>query len=100
MTDSRSTATIDAAAEPLAFGESLSSWFIEPQLNPADCVPEETVGAYPTLRTIRRFAPAPAEDPARILQDAGRERDARIWALRRSSANAWSSSATTTSATR
>jgi len=39
------------APEPsLAFGQSLSSWFIEPQLDPAACVPEETVGAYPTLR--------------------------------------------------
>ena len=51
MTESRSTATIERpVTAPLAFGESLSSWFIEPQLNPANCVPEESVGAYPTLR--------------------------------------------------
>ena len=83
MTDSRSTATIDRpATEPLPFGESLTSWFIEPQLNPASCVPEETVGAYDTLR---KYGAAPLRQqkiPREYFKMPAEERDARIWALR------------------
>ena len=68
---------------PLTFGESASRWFLEPQLNPAACVPEETVGAYPTLR---RYGATPLRQeriPREYLKMDGVERDARIWALRR-----------------
>jgi quinolinate synthase len=84
MTDTRSTATIDrpAASEPLAFGESLSSWFIEPQLNPANCVPEETVGAYPTLRKYGASPLRQQKIPREYLKMPAEERDSRIRALR------------------
>ncbi|HQY29856.1 MAG TPA: quinolinate synthase NadA [Thermomicrobiales bacterium] len=48
LPDQSTTETNSGQAIP--FGQSLTSWFIEPQLNPASCVPEETVGAYPTLK--------------------------------------------------
>ena len=84
MTESRSTATIERpTAAPLAFGESLSSWFIEPQLNPANCVPEETVGAYPTLRKYGASPLRQQKIPREYFKMPADERDARIWALRR-----------------
>ena len=83
MTESRSTATIERpTAAPLAFGESLSSWFIEPQLNPANCVPEETVGAYPTLRKYGASPLRQQKIPREYFKMPAEERDARIWALR------------------
>ena len=84
MTDPRSTAIIDrpAVSEPLAFGESLSSWFIEPQLNPANCVPEETVGAYPTLRKYGASPLRQQKIPREYLKMPAEERDARIRTLR------------------
>jgi len=84
MTESRSTATIERpTAAPLAFGESLSSWFIEPQLNPANCVPEETVGAYPTLRKYGASPLRQQKIPREYFKMPADERDAKIWALRR-----------------
>ncbi len=84
MTESRSTATIERpTAAPLAFGESLSSWFIEPQLNPANCVPEETVGAYPTLRKYDASPLRQQKISREYFKMPADERDARIWALRR-----------------
>jgi quinolinate synthase len=83
MTDQRSTATIEQpSTKPLPFGESLTSWFIDPQLNPASCVPEESVGAYSTLR---RYGVSPLRQqkiPREYLKLPAEERDARIWALR------------------
>ena len=71
------------ASGSLPFGQSLTSWFIEPQLNPASCVPEETVGAYPTLR---KYGAEPLRqtkiDRAYFKMEAD-ERIARIWELRR-----------------
>ena len=51
-------------------------WLAKPQLKPADCVPEESVGAYDLLRRygVGR-APAGADSP-RVLQD-GRSRAGR-----------------------
>jgi quinolinate synthase len=83
MTDSRSNALLDRpAAKPLAFGQSLTSWFIEPQLNPASCVPEETVGAYPTLRNYHAAPLRQQKIPREYFKISAEERDARIWTLR------------------
>jgi quinolinate synthase len=83
MTDPRSTATIERpSSRPLPFGESLTSWFIDPQLNPASCVPEESVGAYSTLR---RYGVSPLRQqkiPREYFKMPAEERDARISALR------------------
>src|SRR4051794_18624863 len=72
-----------ASGSSLPFGQSLTSWFIEPQLNPASCVPEETVGAYPTLR---KYGAQPLRqtkiDRSYFKMDAA-ERVERIWDLRR-----------------
>ncbi len=68
---------------PLRFGESASQWFLEPQLNPAACVPEETVGAYPTLRKYGATPLRQERIPREYLRMPDVERDPRIWALRR-----------------
>src|SRR5690606_5309256 len=84
MTATRSSATIELSpTEPIPFGESLTSWFIEPQLNPASCVPEETVGAYPTLR---RYGASPLRQtkiPRDYFRMDAAERDQRIWAIKK-----------------
>src|SRR3954462_5996996 len=81
--DRASKESVSTSASTLPFGQSLSSWFIEPQLNPASCVPEETVGAYPTLR---KYGAQPLRqtkiDRAYFKMDAA-ERVERIWDLRR-----------------
>ena len=83
MTESRSTATIDRrTAKPLQFGESLTSWFIDPQLNPASCVPEESVGAYSTLRKYQAGPLRQARIPREYFKMPAEERNARIWSLR------------------
>ena len=74
---------IKMAAAPLAFGQSLTSWFIEPQLNPASCVPEETVQAYPRLRAYGAEPLRQSKiDRSYFKMDAD-ERISRIWDLRR-----------------
>jgi quinolinate synthase len=88
MTERRSTATIDRAnAVPIAFGESLTSWFIDPQLNPANCVPEETVGAYETLRSYGATPLRQQKIPREYFKMPAEERDAKIWALKRALGN-------------
>ena len=83
MTESRSMATIDRpVARPLPFGESLSTWFIDPQLNPASCVPEETVGAYTTLRKYNAGPLRQQPIPREYFKLLPEERDAKIWSLR------------------
>jgi quinolinate synthase len=85
MTATRSSSTIELpAAEPITFGESLSTWFVEPQLNPASCVPEEGVGAYSTLRRYGAGPMRQAKIPREYFKMDAAERDARIWALKRS----------------
>ena len=84
MTVTRSTATIERAeAAPLKFGESLSTWFIEPQLATAACVPEETVGAYETLQSYGATPLRQQKIPREYFKMPAEERDARIWALKR-----------------
>ena len=84
MTDRRSTATIERTqTAPLSFGESLSSWFIEPQLATANCVPEETVGAYETLRSYGATPLRQQKIPREYFKMPAEERDAKIWALKR-----------------
>ena len=84
MTESRSTATIERPeAASLTFGESLTSWFIEPQLNPASCVPEEGVGAYSTLRKYGASPLRQHKIPREYFKMPADERDAKIWSLRK-----------------
>jgi quinolinate synthase len=66
----------------LHFGSKPSSWFENAQLESATCVPEESVGAYPTLR---RYGVGPLQQkriPREYFKMPAVERDARIWALR------------------
>ncbi|MCC6791140.1 MAG: quinolinate synthase NadA [Thermomicrobiales bacterium] len=66
----------------LQFGSKPSSWFENTQLESASCVPEESVGAYPTLR---RYGVTPLQQqriPREYFKMPAIERDARIWALR------------------
>lgn len=67
----------------LAFGESKSSWFPEPQLKTASCVPEEGVGAYDLLRSYGAHPLKQERIPRDYFKMAEAERTARIWALRR-----------------
>jgi quinolinate synthase len=84
MTDNRSAATIERpATAPLPFGQSLSSWFIDSQLNPASCVPEESVGAYSTLRQYGVSPLRQQKIPREYFKLPAEERNARIWALRK-----------------
>src|SRR4051794_14462722 len=81
--DRASKESVSTSASTLPFGQSLSSWFIEPQLNPASCVPEETVGAYPTLTKYGAHPLRQSKiDRAYFKMDA-EERINRIWELRR-----------------
>jgi quinolinate synthase len=66
----------------LQFGSKPSSWFENAQLESASCVPEEGVGAYPTLR---RYGVTPLQQqriPREYFKMPAEERDARIWTLR------------------
>jgi hypothetical protein len=58
-------------------------WLAKPQLKPADCVPEESVGAYSLLRRYGVAAPRQERIPREYFKMAGPERDAKIWALKR-----------------
>ena len=68
-----------AAPAPAANGHHAQAtpWLTKPQLKPAECVPEESVGAYGLLRRYGVTAPRQQRIPARILHDerpgAGRE---------------------------
>ena len=59
------------------------SWFIEPQLDTASCVPEEGTGAYELLH---RYGATPFRQeriPRAYFKMAADERSERIWQLRR-----------------
>jgi len=76
------TAQLPANRE-LTFGSKPSTWFVDAQLQSANCVPEESVGAYPTLH---RYGVAPLRQeriPREYFKMPAVERDPRIWALRR-----------------
>lgn len=57
-------------------------WLTKPQLQPASCVPEETVGAYNLLRRYGVNAPRQQRIPRDYFTMSGPERDERIWALK------------------
>src|SRR5215207_4510968 len=58
-------------------------WLAKPQLKPAECVPEESVGAYELLRRYGVAAPRQERIPREYFRMSGPERDAKIWALKR-----------------
>ena len=58
------------------------TWLVDPQLEPASCVPEEGVGAYSLLR---RYGVSPLQQeriPRAYFKMPADERDGRIWQLR------------------
>ena len=58
-------------------------WLAKPQLKPADCVPEESAGAYGLLRCYAVAAPRQERIPREYFKMAGPEREATFWALKR-----------------
>jgi len=61
----------------------LTPWLMDPQMETADCIPEEGVGAYDRLR---RYGVQPLRQqriPREYFKMPVAERDARIWELRR-----------------
>ncbi len=72
------SSTLDTRPETPA-----STWLIDPQLEPASCVPEEGVGAYDRLRTYGVTPLRQERIPRAYFKMPAAERDARIWALRR-----------------
>jgi len=59
-----------------------ASWLINPQLEPASCVPEEGTGAYELLRSAHVTPLRQQRIPREYFKMPAEERDARIWALR------------------
>lgn len=59
------------------------TWLINPQLEPASCVPEEGVGAYDRLRAYGVGPLRQERIPRAYFKMDAAERDERIWALRR-----------------
>jgi quinolinate synthase len=57
-------------------------WLTKPQLKPADCVPEVSVGAYDLLRRYGVSAPRQQRIPRDYFTMPGPERDEKIWALK------------------
>src|SRR5215216_1603903 len=72
-------------APPWAVGtdHTAAPWLAKPQLQPADCVPEQSIGAYRLLRRYGVAAPRQERIPREYFKMAGPERDAKIWALKR-----------------
>lgn len=70
-------ATISLSPDPA------KPWLTNPQLKPANCVPEESVGAYSLLRRYGVNAPRQERIPREYFKMAGPERDEKIWALKR-----------------
>ncbi len=75
--------TPEAPAPAALPGHTAAPWLAKPQLKPADCVPEDSVGAYQLLRHYGVAAPRQERIPREYFTMAGPERDARIWALKR-----------------
>ena len=72
------TATLDPPVE----GKRRTTWLVNPQLEPADCVPEDGVGAYDLLN---RYGVGPLRQeriPRAYFKMPGEERDEKIWTLR------------------
>jgi quinolinate synthase len=67
----------------LTFGESENSWFKEPQLKAASCVPEQSVDAYELLRSYGASPMKQQRIPREYFKMPADKRTARIWELRR-----------------
>jgi quinolinate synthase len=75
--------TITSAAPTiLAEPATRESWLVNPQLEPASCVPEEGTGAYDLLRNYSVTPLRQQRIPREYFKMPAEERDARIWALR------------------
>jgi quinolinate synthase len=74
-----------AAPAPTANGHHAQAtpWLTRPQLKPAECVPEESVGAYGLLRRYGVTAPRQQRIPRDYFTMSGPERDEKIWTLKR-----------------
>lgn len=57
-------------------------WLVEPQLEPASCVPEEGTGAYEQLRDYGVGPLRQEKIPREYFKIPAAERDARIWKLK------------------
>src|SRR5215212_1647042 len=77
------TALSRGAAPAILDRNGAAPWLAQPQLKPADCVPEESVGAYKLLRRYGVAAPRQERIPREYFKMVGPERDAKIWALKR-----------------
>src|SRR4051794_27597509 len=82
-TDSIMALQLPVAPAPTSGADFIAAapWLAKPQLQPADCVPEESVGAYQLLRRYGVAAPRQERIPREYFKMVGPERDARIWAL-------------------
>jgi quinolinate synthase len=58
-------------------------WLVEPQLEPASCVPEEGTGAYDQLQQYGVGPLRQGKIPREYFKMPDEERDARIWDLKR-----------------
>lgn len=58
-------------------------WFVDPQLDPASCVPEEGTGAYDQLHSYGVTPLRQKRIPREYFKMPAEERDARIWDLRK-----------------
>ncbi len=76
-------AAVAAGSAILAAERPAVRWFHEPQLNPAPCVPEESVGAYDLLDRYGAEAMKQERLPRAAFKMDAAERDAKIWELRR-----------------
>ena len=72
-----------APAPATVTDHTAAPWLAKPQLKPADCVPEESVGTYQLLRRYSVAEPRQERIPREYFTMAGPERDARIWAQKR-----------------
>lgn len=61
----------------------LSPWLVDPQLEPAACVPEEGTGAYDQLRQYGVESMRQERIPRSYFKMDATERDAKIWDLKR-----------------
>jgi hypothetical protein len=68
---------LPVAPAPASGSQSTAAapWLAKPQLKPADCVPEETVGAYELLRRYGVAAPRQERIPREYFKMAGPQRD-------------------------
>lgn len=75
-------ANASSATATLERPSTATMWFSDPQLEPADCTPEEGVGAYDRLRSYGVTSLRQERIPREYFKMPAEERDARIHALR------------------